>query len=438
MTEERKEALDFRQNVTIALLAVLAVVLLSRTELFSLGLETLGGGFLSVPAPSASAQQETVGVRLSLPIRFAATSVYGGVYGRYAMANINSQSRSFRSARVLFGDALAAPLDFEEITREEFLSALRRTSLYCDFMAPLPLSLLGGLLGAELSDERPARALALTRASGGVWLCLWDGAGTYCRRAAPVPAREFDDLVSRYELSGGAFALDFADADAAWRNVAPLSLFPDGELSFPVYSAVSGLPDPDRLLSALRFNPLTKTRYTEANGTEVIMEDGRSVRIRANGAIAYQDGGRGDLRIESAGEIPTGWEAASECAALLNGILLPQGCAAVYPLEIRRQDSVTTLRFGCALENLPVFRSDGGAAAVVTLEQRKIVSLELRPRRYAITETNLTLLPAQQALGLTAAFPGAELCLGYYDTGGARLNAQWFARDVPDAPADGP
>ena len=427
MTEQQRETLDFRQNVAIALLAVLAVVLVSRTELFRLGWETLGGGFLAASEPSEPERPDSAETGLSVPLRFVATGVYGGVYGRYAIVNASSRGRSFRAVRRAFADALAVTLPFEESPREEFLSAIRGTSIYCDFMTALPLSALAGLTGAESSDERPVRAFALTREADGVNLRLWDGAGTYLTRAAPLSRRQLDALVSGYELGGGVFAADLSDADGAYASLAPLSLFSEPLPSIPVYSALSGLTDADSLLTAFLFNPLTKSRYTEANGTEVIMDGGRSVRIRSNGNIYYQDGGRGDLRIESAGEIPTGWEAAAACAALLNGILVPQGCAALYPLEIRRQDGLTVLRFGCALDNLPVFYADGGAAAVVTLNGRSVSSVELRPRRYALTNAESLLLPLPQALGLADGRPGAELFLGYQDAGGARVSAQWFA-----------
>ncbi len=422
MSEQEREALDFRQNAAIALLAVLAVLLFSRTELFHLGWETLNDNFLFVSERAAPEQREAVETGLTVPLRFVATGVYGGVYGRYIVANMSSRGRSFRTTRRLFADALTASGPFERISREEFLSALRGTSLYCDFLTPLPLSLLAGLTGAELSDERPARALTLARTASGVELRLWDGAGTYLRRAAPLARRELDSIVNGYELGGGLFAADLDGAD-----VFPLSLFPETLPSPPVYSAVSGLPDADSILTALQFNPLTKSRYTEANGTQVVMDGGRSLRIRTNGALYYQDSGRGDLAIESAGEIPSGWEAATECAALLNEILVPQGCAPVYPVEIRRQDNLTVLRFGCSLDNLPVFRADGEAAAVVTLDGRNIASMELRPRRYAATDAESLLLPPEQALGLAVERPGAELFLGYQDTGGARVSAQWFA-----------
>ena len=423
MTEQQREALDFRQNIAIALLAVLAVLLFSRTELFHLGWETLNDNFLSAPQRAAPEQRETVETGLRVPLRFAATGVYGGVYGRYVLINTNNRGRAFSAVRRLFADALTVSAPFEQSSREDFLSAIRGASLYCDFINPLPLSLLAGLTGTELRDERPARAMTLTRAPDGVELRLWDGAGTYLRRAAPLSVRELDQIVSGYEFGGGLFAMD----DISYENVSPLSLFLETAPSEPVYSAVSGLPDIESLLTAFQFNPLTKSRYTEANGTQVIMEGGRSVRIRTNGVIYYQDSGRGDLRIEGAGETPSGWEAANECAALLNGILVPQGCASVYPLEIRRQDNLTALRFGCSLDNLPALRADGEAAAVVTLDGRKIASLEIRPRRYAVTNTESLLLPVEQALGLAETRPGAELFLAYQDTGGARVNAQWFA-----------
>ena len=427
MTEHARASLDFRQNLSIAMLSVMAVFLFSRTELFHLGWEMMSRNFQAVSEPSVSEQEEALPYALSVPVRFAATGVYGGVYGRYVRVDMSAGDRAFRSARLLFGDALGESGDFQETSQDAFLLAVCGTSLYCDFLTPLPLSLLAGLMDTSAADERSVRSMALAREKNVINLYLWDGGGEYVRRPTAVSRRELEELVSRCELGNGAFALDLYDTESLYQKISPLSLLPETLPSLPVYASAVGLPDTGQLLSAFRFNPLTKSRYTEANGTEVIMEGGRSVRIRTNGNIYYQSGERGDLTIESAADVPTSYEAVRECAALLNRILIPQGCTPVCPLEVRRQGDGAVLRFGYALNGIPVFHLDGGAAAVVTLERRKIVSLGLRPRRYTATNTDSLLLPLEQASGIAGLYAGAELCLGYQDTGGSRLNARWFA-----------
>lgn len=426
MSERKRAEIDFRQNITIALLSVLAAALFFQTELFHLGWEMFSRDF-ALSEPSAPEQQESASNALTLPIRFAATGTHGDAYGRYVIVNMSTGSRSFRTVRRLFGNALQEARPFEEISREEFLSALRGAALYLDFLTPLPMSFLAGLTNAKSSDERDIRSMALARDGSGVKLYLWNGGETYSRRAAAIPRRELDEIISHYELGNGAFASDLYATDSAYRNIAPLSLFQEELPALPAYTVVSGLPDTEQLLTAFLFNPLTKSRYTEANGTEVVMEGARSIRVRTNGNIYYQDSGRGDMRIESAGERPTGWEAVTECAALLNKILVPLGCAPVRPLEARREEDAMILRFGYALDGVPVFQSDGGFAAEVTLERKNIISLELRPRRYTATNTDSLLLPLSQACGIAGLYPGAELCLGYQDAGGGRMSAQWFS-----------
>lgn len=429
MSEKFRAELDFRQNIAIALLSVLAAFLFSRTELFNMGWETLRNSVFPSPPDRAAAAQESLSDALSVPVRFAATSVYSGVYGRYVNTMMTTGEPGFRSVRRMFGNALEEASTLEEITLEEFLLSIRGASLYCDFLWPLPLSTLAGLLDASSPDERPVRALTLTGDENGVALGLWDGDGHYYRCPASVSRWELEQMTAHYELGNGVFAADLSDTEAAYRTVNPLSLFAEATPTLPAYAVVSGLSNVDSLLTVLRFNPLTRSRYTETNGTEVIMEGGRSIRIRANGSVYYQDSGRGGLSVDSVGEDPTAWEAVRECAALLNGVLLPQGRAALCPTEVRREERVTTIRFGCAVDGLPVFYADGGAAAVVTLDGRNISSMELRPRRYTPTDTPSLLLPLSQALGVATLHPGAELCLGYQDNGGTRLTAQWFSSE---------
>ncbi|MBQ7681927.1 MAG: hypothetical protein IJT31_06925, partial [Oscillibacter sp.] len=100
MTESQRDELDFRQNVSIALLAVLAVALFARTELFHLGWEMIGSNFPAISEAAAPEQQtETVPDTLSVPLRFVATGVYGGVYGRWANLDTDTGKRPFRAVR---------------------------------------------------------------------------------------------------------------------------------------------------------------------------------------------------------------------------------------------------------------------------------------------------------------------------------------------------
>ena len=307
-------------------------------------------------------------------------------------------------------------------------------SLYYDFLHPLPLSLLAGLASASPPVERslpgydePVRCAILAREGSSAALYLWDGGEKYYRRDAPVSILDIEEEVGYYDRSNAFFAMDQAPSDDIYQKIAPLSLLLMEEPVLPVLSAKNSLADTERLLTALKFNPLTNSRYPEANGTEVIVEDGRSVRIRTNGSVYYQSGGKAELNVECSGEIPTPWEAASGGAALLNAILSPESEAAIYPLEVRQEETRTFLRFGYQIGGIPVRFPDGGSAAVMTLDGSVISMLELRPRQYTATGETSLLLPLRQALAVMGNGAERELSISYTDTDDKRLEAGWIA-----------
>lgn len=438
MTQAERERLDFWQNLAIAILTVSAVLLCSRTELFRQGLGS-ARDYFRIPAEPGTAVPLLSDPAVSAPMRLAVTNRFGG---RYAAVTLSTSDAVL--VRRLMGDALGAGAALEAISPETFFHALDAPSVYCDFLFPLPLSVLAGMMNAASPETTAARYAVLAEMDNGepanhteegkpaeetektVGLFLWDGQYGCYRSIVPVSVRELEETILRYELGGAFFAMDRIETDAGCRFVLPLSLFLDETPTLPVLTAVSGFPDTDRVLTALRFNPMTHYRYPEPNGTEVVVESGRSLRIRSNGSVYYQSGGQGDVSLEGMGETPTLWEAVSGSFRLLETMLPEEGEGSFCLREIRQEDTRTELRFGYQIRGLPVCFVDGGAAAAITLEGRNVSFLEARARRYAVSDTDSLLLPLPQALGVAAMTPGRELFLGYEDTGDVSVKARWL------------
>ena len=77
------------------------------------------------------------------------------------------------------------------------------------------------------------------------------------------------------------------------------------------------------------------------------------------------------------------------------------------------------------LDSYDVFDRDGSAAEV-TLSGSVVSGLTFRFRQYADTGETSLLLPLRQALAIAARQEGAELSIGYVDSGGA-ASAKWLA-----------
>lgn len=418
MDEQRRNRRNLVQNILITLLSLSAVALFARTQLYSLD---LGGG--EREAAAGPSQSAAPAAELTAPVRVAVT----GDYGRYASVTLATGDGGFADPlgrRLL--EALGSARDYAACTRTDFLRALEGPSLYFDFLEPLPLSVLAALLGGgeEVSprEDLSARRLLISPQGSGTLLYLWDGGEACFRAGTAVSADSLEQVIGRYELGDASFAMD-----AAGNRLDPCSLLPGTPPQLPVLT----LGDPlaagtDWLLSALGFNPRSGTRHTESNGTELIMDGDRSLRIRPDGSILYQSGDDPSLSVKSAGTRPTAREAALGTGALLGGLLSPVlGEARLYLQSVRRSGEVTALRFGYQSGGVPIRFQDGGYAAEVTLTGAAVTSLALRFRQYALSEEASLLLPLPQALAVAAAAPGRELSIGYVERSG-ECRANWM------------
>ena len=419
MGEQRQDRRNLVQNILITLLALSAAVLFTQTQLYNLNLTTS-------EAPPGPAQSAAPAAELAAPVRTAVT----GDYGRCGGLTCTTGDPVFADPlgrRLL--EALGSARDYVPCSRGDFLRALRGPSLYYDFLEPLPLSVLAGLLGGgeDVSprEDLSARRLLIVPQEGGAVLYLWDGGENCFRASTAVSSDSLEQVISRYELGDASFAMDGGGLE---RELDPCSLLPAQPPELPSFT----LGDPlaggtDWFLSALGFNPRSRTRHTESSGTELIIDGDRTLRIRPDNTIHYQSGNEPILRVKAAGDLPTAREAALGAGSLLGSLLAPvSGELQPWLQSLRRSGDVTALRFGYQLKGVPVRFQDGGFAAEITLTGSAVTALSLRFRQYNAAEEPSLLLPLPQALAVAAASPGKELSIGYVERGG-ECRAYWLS-----------
>ena len=419
MGEQRQDRRNLVQNILITLLALSAAVLFTQTQLYNLNLTTS-------EAPPGPAQSAAPAAELAAPVRTAVT----GDYGRCGGLTCTTGDPVFADPlgrRLL--EALGSARDYAPCSRGDFLRALRGPSLYYDFLEPLPLSVLAGLLGGgeDVSprEDLSARRLLIVPQEGGAVLYLWDGGENCFRASTAVSSDSLEQVISRYELGDASFAMDGGGLE---RELNPCSLLPAQPPELPSFT----LGDPlaggtDWFLSALGFNPRSRTRHTESSGTELIIDGDRTLRIRPDNTIHYQSGDEPSLRVKAAGDLPTAREAALGAGSLLSSLLAPvSGELQPWLQSLRRSGDVTALRFGYQLKGVPVRFQDGGFAAEITLTGSAVTALSLRFRQYNAAEEPSLLLPLPQALAVAAASPGKELSIGYVERGG-ECRAYWLS-----------
>ncbi len=419
MGEQRQDRRNLVQNILITLLALSAAVLFTQTQLYNLNLATS-------EAPSGPAQSAAPAAELAAPVRTAVT----GDYGRCGGLTCTTGDPVFADPlgrRLL--EALGSARDYAPCSRGDFLRALRGPSLYYDFLEPLPLSVLAGLLGGgeDVSprEDLSARRLLIVPQEGGAVLYLWDGGENCFRASTAVSSDSLEQVISRYELGDASFAMDGGGLE---RELDPCSLLPAQPPELPSFTLGNPLAGgTDWLLSALGFNPRSRTRHTESSGTELIIDGDRTLRIRPDNTIHYQSGNEPILRVKAAEDLPTAREAALGAGSLLSSLLAPvSGELQPWLQSLRRSGDVTALRFGYQLKGVPVRFQDGGFAAEITLTGSAVTALSLRFRQYNAAEEPSLLLPLPQALAVAAASPGKELSIGYVERGG-ECRAYWLS-----------
>ena len=148
MDASRRRRRDFIQNIAIVLLSLSAVALFTQTQLYNLG-RPEDGSYFGQTSASASGVQSPQGLTdLAAPVRVAVTSSH--TYGRYGTLCLTTDNEAFFP---LLSEALASASAFTPCEAGDFLAALNESSVYYDFLSPLPLSILAGLTGVTLEDR---------------------------------------------------------------------------------------------------------------------------------------------------------------------------------------------------------------------------------------------------------------------------------------------
>ena len=133
------------QNIAIALLSVSAVLLFTQLQLYNLDtpedphyLERLMG---TLPSGSPTELRE-----FPVPVRVVLTDSYG----RYGSLGLTTNSDGFSALGLR--EALGSVQALTVSNTDGFRAALSGVSIYFDFLDPLPVPVVAGLIGVESSD----------------------------------------------------------------------------------------------------------------------------------------------------------------------------------------------------------------------------------------------------------------------------------------------
>lgn len=421
MDKEKRQRRDRLQNLLIVLLSVSAIFLFALTQAELLHWELLPGA-----AASELGGQESDGVSRLQELDWPVTLVISEAGGDRRYQQLATSDSTFTAVERLWEDALRQAQSPQEIAAADFQAALELPGLYASFPVPVPACILAARLGLVSGEETAVQRLLLTAEGSGAAL-LFSSGERFWRCETPLSADELTTLAGQL---GGESCL-FAFEQEEQSTLHPLTVLPSAlpqvrELNAAPNSAVT-----EELLNYFGFNSHTTSRYTDASGTEVIVESPRRLSVTANGLVRYLGAASyapESFRLSDAAE-PTLTELVDGAYGLLLQLPgFPGGEERFYLSAIRQESGSCTLCFSYMAGGLPIAAADGSAAAELTIAGGIVTQLSLRLCSYTAAESLSLLLPVTQAAAIAAEHPGLEMALSYVDSGAAHAAASWLMR----------
>ncbi len=419
----RKRLRDHLQNLTLLLLTLSALFLLTRLPMLqNIRWTNRVQTFFGPDQSSGGGEEDALPAGMFSSVNLMVTG--DSEYGRSGLLCVGADDAELQSVLPLFREALGSAGAAEAVPESVLRAALAGPGFYLELDGGvLPLEVVAAWLGEDQDFSIDLSAMALTVGEeDAVSLYLWSGTGEILRYATALPGSAVRPVCEDFPPNGAAFAYE-----SAYAALTPYTILtaPPG----PLPGLLSELPagySAYNLLTALDFNAHTLSRYTESDGTEVVEESPRTLRISPDGAVSFTSrGGSGSPLYRASGEglremMAAAWRLAS---ALTAGT----GASPVCLRSVEEREEACVLRFRYQSEGVPIYFPDEGDALTITCQAGQIVAFSYRCRVYRLAEEEPeAMLPAALAQAIAASYPRSALSVGYEDDGTGRLSAQWL------------
>ena len=407
----------FKEPLKTALL-----VLLTLSALFLAIKGNLFGGLFPGAAPETTEAPEAEALRCApaaMPASAALTGESGLHYG--VKYDAGEMARLFDRCSPLLAEALGSAEEPGLIREADWRECLQGAGLFLDYGFPLPVSVLGSWVGAEVpwAGAEVGWAFLLDRdRDDGVRLSFSDGEGRFFRCVTAAAWSSLEALLEETLPNGAEFAFalpELSDCD-------PYLLLPE---SLPELRSALGAGDQAAAAAALAeefgIHLGGQSRYTEADGTVVYPGENGVLRLEGDGSLQYSP---------AAGAVQTGTGAMSEqietVRRLLETVHEAYGGEETLALTgASAEGERTVLSFGYLLNGIAVQLASGPAATAVWGPDG-LRELTLLPRRYLRSEAISGLLPEKQAAAAAGSlYPGSAVRLILSDRGERRLSLGW-------------
>lgn len=418
----RHKAVDRLQNLALLLLTLSALFLLSR--LMVTGSGWAGLQELLPAGPSGGRPDQTVDLGEVMPA-FHLVVTGDSEYGRYTQ--LSADGGDLQQILPLFQEALGSATVVGAAADKTLQEALACPSLYLDLTVELPSAVVTAWLGEGDGFGRNVRAMALAAEDGeSAFLYLRSEDGSIFRYNTALPVSAVTEITDSLSPNGGSFAYE--------SNFAPLAPYTVLVAQPPEVPRVQGdLPagyTAYNLLTALDFNAHTNARYPESDGTEVVVESPRLLRLSPDGQVTYACDGETTsalYRVPCAGESPTAAEAVQAAGNLAAVLTESTAASPLYLRSLTQSEGGYRVTFGYQVEGVSVFFPNDAPGLTVNISGTAITSFVYRCREYTAAEETESLMPSEMAVAIASLSPGSGLSVGYVDNG-TEVAARWLPR----------
>lgn len=455
----RRSLIEWGKNALIVLLALSALYLLGRTQLYSdgaangwhllSGLKSVFTGEESI-SPSQILGDWSQGT-LPRPVRMVVLTPQGSTGIQYDNATLDSLFLEFTNP---LADALASAGVPAPVSEEAFRAALsaQRPGIYLDFLGRVPLAnltaWLSGGRAVNSNFTQSIRRMLLTREKDGRVLLYFideNTGGCYVSEISSDLAQRLERFVEGISPNGAAFAFQSGEA---YTSLAPYTLLEGGVPPRPGRFSVSNpVPITDdsgdsygdtfsSLVRSLSFQPQSMS-YRNRDGV-TIQEGSEKLRLTNTGQVTYEAADLSDPRFPLPGlsHNPTEWELVGSAWAFVERVFQTGGgtslCgdARLYIQGMEETDTGVAVLIGYQLDGAAVVVGQLGCAARIEISNGAITGFQLQLRKYTYVQQGPQVLPELQATAALDAqdAQGSELMLYYYDDlRGDEITADWGA-----------
>ena len=407
---KRKRLIEYGKTALIILLLINAGLLLIASGYIAPGLRTSGDMLTGVQAGHGAAEPAQGGVSV-----FPLGIVVSGAEGNHCALYYSSEQLkpAFESFAAPLAEALGSAASVREISREQWQQRLLGTGVYFEFYCAQPLTLLSGLLGSAAGEAGgfSAGSLFLGCTQEGVELCLESGDdGRFYSCSTGVSAAALVSRTESYSANNAIFA--FTNDRFAGVDQNTVIIDTDSARRIVQSENAAGAVELDPLMAQLGINSYVVRPYTEADGTRVYVESGRTLRVSTDGGISFKAAASAGGGTDMPGAVSLAWSVAQRALGPVCGDA--ELClAGISELEGGEYE----VRFEYLVDGVAVELPGRRPAALVTVSGAEAVRLELMPRRYTLTEDMSPLLPMAHAAAIASSSGERRVSLVYMDSG---------------------